>query len=678
MTNAIKFFFLCIGTFGHIALAQDFPSPEYNLNDVVDEIFPLQDQELNYEELYENLLQRVANPLDLNTATAEEFRSLFVLKESQIKELLAYREKNPFLSVYELQVLPGFDLATIYRLIPFVWVGASPYKGPLWARIREEKNNYFLVRLERTLEQKGGFIDPDSAQRYLGSPNKWYARFRTSRANDFSLGFTLEKDAGEAFRWARRQAGFDFYSAHVQLNNLGKVKNLIIGDYHAQFGQGLVLGGGFGVGKGAETITTLRKSTLGFLPYTSVNEFGFLRGVALSIELSRHLRANLLVSHVARDGSLTQDSTEASLSSLLLSGFHRTPREIFNRKQVGETNLATAFEFRGNALQAGLLIHQTQFSTPLRPNPSLYNHFFYSGHQNSNASFFFNYNLSNFTFFGEAAQTFRHGKAAILGLLGSISNELDMSLVVRTYARNFYSFYGNALSENSSAQNESGVYWGWKYVPSKKVTASGYVDLFRFPWLRYRSYAPSDGSEWLVKLHYRPSKATSAYLQLREETKARNVDSEQVTYRVQPGTKRNLWLNVDYTAGPFDFKSRLQHSWYQHAGITTTGFALIQDISFSYRKILLTTRYTLFDTDNFENRQYIFERDVWLAYSIPGYQGTGIRTYIVAQFQLSQKIDLWLRWARTAYQNQTSIGSGGEQIDGNSKNDLKLQARIRL
>ena len=70
----------------------------------------------------------------------------------------------------------------------------------------------------------------------------------------------------------------DFWSAHLMLENQGKFRKLIVGDYQLQLGQGLLFGAGFGVGKGAETVNALQRVTLGIRPYTSVLEGGFLRG----------------------------------------------------------------------------------------------------------------------------------------------------------------------------------------------------------------------------------------------------------------------------------------------------------------------------------------------------------------------------------------------------------------
>jgi hypothetical protein len=53
--------------------------------------------------------------------------------------------------------------------------------------------------------------------------------------------------------FARKQ-GFDFMTGHLAIQNIGKLKSLNIGDYQAQFGQGLTFWSGFGFGKTADAM----------------------------------------------------------------------------------------------------------------------------------------------------------------------------------------------------------------------------------------------------------------------------------------------------------------------------------------------------------------------------------------------------------------------------------------
>jgi len=651
------------------------------LERLVDDLLPAQDLDLNYEDIYENLMQRWTNPLDLNTATLNDLRSLFLISEQQAKELIKHRDDTgPFLSIYELQTLSSFDSVTIQNILPFITIADTRYPASLLQRLIHEKNNYLIWRVERTLEQRRGFkTDIDSSVRYAGSPYKTYARFRTSRAGDFSLGFTAEKDAGEAFTWSpsNKQLGFDFVSFHFQSQNKGRLKNLIVGDFQGQFGQGLVLGGGFGMGKGGETIISMRRSNLGFMPYTSVNESNFFRGAAASISINKSLTLHTLASHVLRDARLsTTSEDEEQVSSLFNSGLHRTPAEVAARRKVGEANIAAVLEYTHQRLEAGALVHHTSFDATIRPRPRVYNGFAFSGGENTNVGMYANYTLGTTSLFSEAAYTMHKGWAAIAGVLMSVNRHFETAVVVRNYSKNYHAFYSNAIAENTLPVNEQGMYWGLKYTINKKYSFAGYADIFSFPWLRFRAYAPSQGYEWLARFNYIPSKTVSLFLQARAESKVRNLPTETQAYQTGAGLKTQYWLNANYAANTMlTFKTRLQYSTYQLDRFSQ-GFLVLQDVNLDLGRLSISGRYALFDTDNYDNRQYVYERDVWLAYSFPAYDGVGARRYLLIHYQLSKKLAFWLRWASIAYTDREEISSAGETIEGNQRNDLKFQVRF--
>jgi hypothetical protein len=662
--------------------AQDFPREQVNFQHLADEIFGFQDTDLDHEDLQENLMQYLAHPLELNTATPEDLRSLQVLSDEQIKNLIHHREQSGnFISIYELQAIPGFELSDVYRLVSFVKVAdpTSLINATLFSRIRSDGENYFLIRYSMLLQQKEGFTTPEADNRFEGTPSKVYLRFRTSKPGDFSFGLTAEKDEGERIQWSPSQKiyGFDYLSFHGQLINKKRIKNLIVGDFQTQFGQGLTLGGGFGMGKGGETITSVRRSNIGFTPYTSVYEAGGFRGIGATLKISERLLWSGFVSGNRRDAN--PDITNGTISAFQYTGLHRTRKELAMRKSIQEQNAGAVMQYQSKALDAGVIAHFLQYENRLNKKPSPYNQFTFRGRSNLNTGFFLNYSLLNFSFFSEASKSTKGGTAWIAGVLGSLSTSFDWSLVVRSFSRDFYSFYGNALSENTNPQNEKGIYWGWKYRFNRKISCAGYLDLFSFPWLRYRSYRPSHGSEWLLRLDYLPSRKVSMAIQLRAETKDRNLSIESPAYQIQPGRKQNLMVSSQYGVGQkLRLKSRIQYSEYSINQHTTSGFAVVQDFHFEQGRFEVNLRYALFDTDDYDNRQYVYENDVWLAYSLPAYDGRGVRKVAMVNYKLNRHLSFWLRFSRTRYADRTASGSGLETIPGDTRDEIKFQAMIRF
>jgi len=95
----------------------------------------------------------------------------------------------------------------------------------------------------------------------------------------------MEKDAGEQFSGSSH-TGYDFYSFHAQLNDIGKVKTIVAGDFRANYGQGLVLGSGFGMGKSSYVLKVNSHGT-GLKKYSSTSESNFFRGAGATMRFGK-------------------------------------------------------------------------------------------------------------------------------------------------------------------------------------------------------------------------------------------------------------------------------------------------------------------------------------------------------------------------------------------------------
>lgn len=675
------------------AVSQAQEMREFDLQDFIESNFSVQDEDSNYEDIYEALFQLYQSPIDLNTANRQDLQSLLILSNIQINEFLNHRVKNGnLLSIYELQAIPSFDLKTIYDILPFVSLreqGMHADNRPLLKRILSEENNYLMLRTDRTLEQKRGYMSTDDRERqYLGDPYRVYARFRVQHTDDFSFGFTTEKDAGEQFKWSppKEQYGMDFWSFHAQLKNQGRLKNIVLGDYQLQLGQSLLFGAGFAIGKGSQTVATARRSNLGIMPYTSVLETNFFRGVAATVELNDYLDLTTFYSYNAINGNIDLDSArsvEEFFTSIRLTGFHRTESELAGKNAINSQNFGgnLLFNTKKENLNIGLNYIHTIYDRPFIRNANKYNQFDFTGKQNQNYGLFANYYWRNFHLFGESAISSSGGIGAIGGFIASIASSLQTSFIVRNYARDFHTFYGTAFGESSRNVNENGVYWGLEFQPFKKLTIAGYYDRFTFPWLRFRADSPSKGNEYLGRITYRFSREIKVYAQARVENKERNValiDNPNL-YGLANAEKRNYVINLDvHPKGIISLKTRAQFSEFLLEGDYSKGMALIQDVNFDFGRFRLSTRYSIFDTDDFENRQYVYEKDVLYAFSIPAYQYTGSRSYVLLQYKFSKKLQIWARYAQFRYQDQFTIGTGNEQIEGNTRSELKMQMMLRF
>ena len=688
----------------HSTKAQEYTRRAPDLDRLTQELFAeIQSDQVPYEDLYETLLQYYQTPINLNTATREELRALLLLNENQITTLLRHREANgDLLSVYELQSIEGYDLRTITRILPFVSVlsgDLNASRGSLWQRIAAEDNNALYLRYERVLQQRQGYTPPTLYQgqpttRYLGSPDKMLIRYRVSHTKDFSLGFSLEKDAGEPLTWNPKngQFGADYVSAHLLIQERGRLKALALGDYQLQFGQGLLLSSGLGVGKGAETITTLRRSSVGVRAYSSLLENSFFRGGAATYQVAPTVQATAFVSHKNVDANLQQSRDSLAqfdefTSGLLYTGFHRTASEITNRHQLAETigGGNVGYTSRSGNLAIGVTGVFTHYGTPLLKRPESYNKFEFSGKENLALSLNYSYVWRNLLLFGETARSTGGGLGTVNGLLASLGPTVDAALLVRRYDADFHTLYGNAFSENTRNINETGVYLGLKVRPMAKWEISAYYDQFRFPWLRYRASAPTDGHDALVRVAYSPTKTSLFYAQLRQRLKPRDLPASDVIRPVPlPGEQLRQSLLLYYNTAPtlqLELRTRLQASRLRDdAGLPwRRGYVLAQDVGYQFNRALkLTARYALFDADDYDTRQYVYEQDVLLAVSVPALYGQGTRIYGIAEIRINRAFTLWLRYAETRYRHQDVVGTGLEAIDGQLRGEVKAQLRVKF
>lgn len=657
---------------------------EFNLESHIEEFFGFQDQDIDYEEIYESFMNNFLHPVNLNTAGADELRSLMLLSEIQISDILSFRQKyGSFVTVRELFAIESIDEQTVNAIIPFVQVSQVEYELHNKGLARNE----FLVRYTSVLEEKKGYkpaSDPTGKPAYAGDASRFFSRFYSKKPGDYSFSLVAEKDPGEKIHWdkANKQYGFDFYSVNFTLENKGPFKKIVVGDYQLEAGEQLILGSGLFFGKGAETINTVKRSSRGIRPYRSVLEHSFLRGVAFTYSVPE---INLEItpfyskkSHSATSELLQQDSLELTvITNLRTSGLHRTASETAGRRILMEESYGANVDFvnHKNTLNIGGSFIYSSFDKPFSPPNQPYRKFSFRGSDNFNNSIYFNYLHKNVYFFAEAAISKSMGKGFTGGMITRINDQWQSSLVFRKYDRDFHTFYGTGFSESGS-NNEEGVYWGLKWKYSPRLQATAFVDIYRFPWLKYRTDAPSRGVESLVRINYSVNPTFKFFTQYRY--KSRGINNNEVLQNLSQlaqDQRDNLVLHFDILPEQWiNFKTRFSWSNYK-LNNKTSGAAIAQDANFYWGRFKLYSRYSIFNTDDFNNRQYFYENDLLYAFSIPALFGKGTRYYLMARIDLTKDITLWTKFSKTRFADRELLGSGNEEIIGNRRSELRFQLR---
>lgn len=659
---------LCFGQ----AVAQN------NLADLAD---PLSQQggEAAYTVLYERLQHFASSPLDLNQSTRAELASLKILSSYQLLQFFQYQAQyGPLKSLYELQAIPGWDVSTIKTLLPFVRISTQESLKSRWQRIKTAPTRYLLYRVSTILQPQKGYAHPEGeTPAYRGSPFHHYVKFRLSRSHDVSAGLTAEKDRGEAWGWdpAHGTYGPDYLSFHLEMEQKGLVKRWMLGDYQLQYGQGLLLGAGFHLGKSAQTVQVARPALLGIQPYTSSLETGYLRGAAATLSFGQW-QLTPFVSYRAIDGSAGPDSLDR-VTSLLATGYHRTATEYARKSQIDKTTggVALGWKSKRRNLQVGTLGLYQHLSKALVKTPRLYNQYDFKGNVLTNWSLFSSYYWENFHFFGEVATALdTQAVGEILGFTAAFNAQFESSLLWRHYPKDFHSLEGQAFGQYAHNQNEEGLYLGLRYQPFSALTLHGYVDLYHSPWLRFRTYAPSAAEDYFAQAHYQFDSHTTLRLSFHHQDKWQNAHAEKPQYVLSevPHNQWRLQLKQQISK-PFALQTQLSASTTQVDQKTHKGLVLAEDVNYQLRQWKFSTRFALFQTDGYAGRQYLYEHSVRYAFSIPAYFGKGVRTYAVIKYKPFRKLSLWAKVANTRYLDQSTIGSGYEEIKGHQKTSLSVE-----
>ncbi len=678
--------------------------------------------EADLTNLFELLTDRYLDPIDLNHTDAQELSTLLLLNDVQISAILQHVQRHgKLLNLYELQAVNGMDAATIRLIRPFISVRDNPLGSTASFReIMEQGSHEVTVRSTMNIEQRKGFmdrsnpfgkdyIDPDgdalpdfgnasvldSLRRnnrvYLGSPFRVYTRYRFRYRQNISFGFVAEKDEGEQFFKGTQKNGFDYYSAHLFIREVGRLKALAIGDYQAQFGQGLTFWNGLGFAAKSSFTMNVKRNAIGLAPYTSVNENLFLRGAGATYHLGKRFEATAFVSRKKIDANVSavavlddslgvNQGSEVIFSSLLEDGFHRTYNELENKDALGENIVGGHLRYKQRSFSIGATAAHVEFDGPIRRNAQPYNQFDFNGQSNTTAGVDWNVLYRNLTWFGEAATSANGGVAMNTGVLVALDKRVSMSLLYRDYGRDYHGLYSVAFAEGTNPWNERGIFTGLEIRPNRQWTVNAYFDQFRFPWLRFLTDAPSSGHDWLVQVNYKPSRGVELYARARHQDRARDTDEDidgidplvrvtQTNYRINASYKVSDAVSLRTRVETVDFqrgKSPLEH-----------GFLIYQDIVHRplSSPLELTLRFALFESDTYNARLYAYENDLIGVFSIPAYAGRGVRWYAMARVSPMRRVDVWLRYGAFIYQDQTIIGSGLQEITGNVRSDLKMQVR---
>jgi hypothetical protein len=673
---------ICTGLLGSTLVADAAEKKDFY--ELLEAIYSQWEEEVVYEVLQERLWEYYNDPLVLNEASREDLRLLCILTEDQLDQLFKHVAKNgPLISIYELQAIAGFDLATIQLLVPFVSIEevsdyyrsrSGAYKG------LEARNSYGLMRYERTLETDHDYQHNRKQNKvpYVGSPNKLFTRLSAKHPSGWELGLAARKGAGEAFTWdpETQRYGLAPWRFYWLVKNYKRVKALVVGDYALGYGQGLVLNAGFSVNKSSETIKVIRTNNLGIRPHTSVATTAF-RGIAATWQW-QPIALTTYYSNVDLDGKVAHNASgEKHVRSVSRQGYYRTQSEIAKKGQVNEHVIGSTLVYKDPARGAelGINVLYSYYSLPICPDTQRGNPLRFRGQDHANGSLFYRYLWQNLHFFGEGALSKNGGQAAMAGAVASLSRYADATVLWRHYGQNFHSPYGKAFRENSSSNsNERGIYLGASIKPWHRLHLDAYYDYFYFPWCFGK---PCSGYSWLAKATYQLTKTSLISLQRKITTKPRRVaKTKQTSVHISQRYKLR-WQHTLNKA--IHIKSEMQCGCHQQPGASTWNYAVAQDVAYKIRGLQLKGHVVWFNAQDTNNKLYFYEPNVlYTGFNFRSYQGRGMRYCLLVCYQPTATFRLELKYGLTYRTDQNEVRDSQKTTQSNAKNDVTLQAIFKF
>jgi len=575
--------------------------PPASTEDIISDIyrFLAETEETDYEELQETLLEMAAHPVNLNSATREDLAPLRFLSDEQIDRILLYAYRHPMDSLTELRLIPGLQDYEIRDLLPFVCVRPVKREEPVYWRemLRQTRHEVLAWTDVRYAE------DPHRDHRH--DPFYTRLRYKLDCHRLLQAGFTLQRPTGT-------DASGLQYGGYIQLNRIRHLHTLVLGNYQAQFGQGLVAAYPFHTGKAAY-MQQADAPAEGLRKYTSTDGRG-LHGIGGTLRFGQ---ADVSVWY-----SLTRENDSL-------------------RRHTAGANIT----FRHKNFKAGITAAENIWSDTLRYHyeHAAYNQHYFRGTRQFTGGANFRWRRGITHLFGEAAtaQNKRQwGWGVLAGIQVNATADADLTLLYRYYSPDFDNPRGYAFSETSRANDENGLYIGADIRSLPRWRFSVYGDVFRFAAVKYGiPYAPSWGYDTRADILWHANDTHQTMLRLRARMKG-----GKSSY-----TARWQW---DCRTGGWRLRSEADASLATDSlpGVTC-GFSVFIEAEYTFRNAPLSVQGRLqsFNVQEWDNRIYLYEKDVLYGWSVPAVYGKGNRLLLNLRWQIIPQLTVYLRLSETVY-----------------------------
>ena len=565
---------------------------------------------------YDMLCELEQHPININMATREKLEQLPFLSAQQVEALMEYLYRyGAMKSTSELQMITEIGPQTRKLLECFVYAGEEPKTS---ARLRHE-------------------LIADAKVSY----RHWF-RYQMEKGEKFKMGLVASQDAGEPFFSGKNKLGYDYYSPYLQLKKIGHLETLVLGNFRASMGMGMVMNNSFGLGK-ISTLQNLGRNTIGLRAHSSRSE-GYLQGLGATINLGLGLKTTAFISYTPMDATLNDDG---SARTIITTGYHRTEAEMAKKHNTHALKAGGVIRYDIGRIHLAVNALFNHLDRRLSPDKKqLYSYYKPEGIDFLNASVDYGYRGRHWTLNGETATDGSGHIATINSISVSTSNGLSLMALQRFYSYQYASLDAQSYSDGGRVQNESGLYVGLQWQPSPKWQLVAYTDYAYHPWATYRKTKSSYSFDNLLQCMF-----TSKHWKFMARYRLKIYEKEHRTR-----------ISVEYSNRNFSARTQLDGGYCSEKKIEQ-GAMLSENIAYTLSWLRLNAGVGYFNTDSYDSRVYLYENGPLYTYSMQQFYGVGMRYWLMLRANAGRHLMFTAKLGATDYFNRKD------------KTDLALQIR---
>lgn len=630
------------------------------------------EETVDAEELYANLLLAYQNPIEWNGATRNSLDQLLFLPDILVENLLYYADVyGPVHSIAELQMVPDIELPML-RILPNIMVVAEEADTALWTDAFGNLRHSITARADATLE-------PTGKADYQGVPFRPMLRYDIQAGANFRAGVVMESDAKEPW-WGQRTAGFDMYRFYAQADNLPAVGRVVVGAYRAAFGKGLLFGT-MAYGNRMQRVLNTASTHRAPSGYGGVSESPSLFGVASSSVVGITPQMSLDISALYSYSALDADTAGGEWTSISSTGYHRTPTEQSKKYTLGLNTVGADVSLSHRIFNLGATFYGGFFALPAVPT-ARYAATDFAGNRQLAASLHYAVKYKLLRLSGEVAATGVGAVATINTLHIAPSTSYRVVITHRYISPRYHLFWAHAPLAVGSTTAQHGASVAFQIPLARATSLALLADAYK-P-LRSTTVTSSSavGYEMAAELRSAAIRSVSLSAHFRYKQRPRWVtDATHIMAHTGQEHLGLASLTANYTISPaVTMKSVFQTNVAQNRRINsackqpTWGFNLYHDVGYFPQTLPfdLRSRISFCHAPQWANRFYAYEYDVSASAYAPAIYGTSLRWYLVARCRLPFGLDISARVAQTLFFDRNSISSGMNKINSNHKTDIHI------